>query len=57
MSTRLRPWLECVELHPDVLSDEFSEDVFALDLGALSDHLTGADAGPPAAKLPRVPVA
>ena len=49
MSTRLRPWLECVELHPDVLSDEFSEDVFALDLGALSDHLIGADAGLPAA--------
>ena len=55
MSETLRPWLECVELHPDVLSDEFSEDVFALDLGALSDHLTGADAGLPAAKLPRVP--
>ena len=55
MSEPLRPWLECVELHPDVLSDEFSEDVFALDLGALSDHLIGADAGLPAAKLPRVP--
>ena len=55
MSARLRPWLECVELHSDVLSDAFSEDVFALDLGALSDHLTGADAGLPAAELPRVP--
>ena len=55
MSETLRPWLECVELHPDVLSDEFSEDVFALDLGALSDHLIGTDAGLPAAKLPRVP--
>ena len=55
MSETPRPWLECVELHPDVLADEFSEDVFALDLGALSDHLTGADAGLPAAKLPRVP--
>ena len=55
MSEPLRPWLECVELHPDVLSDEFSEDVFALDLGALSDHLIGADAGLPAAELPRVP--
>ena len=49
------PWLKCVELHPDVLADEFSEDIFALDLGALSDHLTGADAGLPAAELPRVP--
>ena len=55
MSETLRPWLECVELHSDVLSDEFSEDVFALDLGALSDHLIGADAGLPAAELPRVP--
>ena len=55
MSETLRPWLECVELHPDVLADEFSEDVFALDLGALADHLLGADAGLPAAKLPRVP--
>ena len=55
MSETLRPWLECVELHPDVLADEFSEDVFALDLGALADRLLGADAGLPAAKLPRVP--
>ena len=55
MSETPRPWLECVELHPDVLADEFSEDIFALDLGALSDHLTGADAGLPAAGLPRVP--
>ena len=55
MNTANRPWLECVELHPDVLSDEFSEDIFALDLGALSDHLIGAGAGLPAAKLPRVP--
>ena len=55
MSESLRPWIECVALHPDVLSDEFSEDVFALDLGALSDRLLGADAGLPAAELPRVP--
>ncbi len=55
MSETLRPWIECVALHPDVLSDEFSEDVFALDLGALSDRLIGADAGLPAAELPRVP--
>jgi len=32
-----RPWLEVVTLHPDVLSDEFSEDIFALDLGPLAD--------------------
>ena len=50
-----RPWLECVELHPDVLSDDFSEDVFALDLGSLSDYLIGKDLGLPAADLPRVP--
>ena len=55
MSETPRPWLECVELHSDVLADEFSEDIFALDLGALSDHLMGADADLPAAELPRVP--
>ena len=55
MSTTIRPWLECVELHPDVLSERFSEDLFALDLGALSDHLFGKDLGVPAAELPRVP--
>ena len=36
MSEAPRPWLECVDLHPDVLSEELSEDVFALDLGAFS---------------------
>ncbi len=55
MSTNIRPWLECVELHPDVLSKEFSEDVFALDLGGLSDYLIGQDLGRPASDLPRVP--
>ena len=55
MSTVIRPWLECVELHPDVLSERFSEDLFALDLGALSDHLLEKDLGVPAADLPRVP--
>ena len=48
MITAPRPWLECVDLHPDVLSDDFSEDVFALDLGALADHLIGTDSGLPA---------
>jgi len=35
--TRLRPWVEVVSVHPDVLSDNFSEDIFALDLGPLAD--------------------
>ena len=55
MSDTLRPWLECVDLHPDVLSDDFSEDVFALDLGALNDYLIGEDAGLPTSELLRVP--
>ena len=53
--TASRPWLECVELHPDVLSEQFSEDIFALDLGGLSDYLTGRDLGLPDSALPRVP--
>ena len=48
MNEAPRPWLECVGLHPDVLSDDFSEDVFALDLGSLSDYLTGKSLGLPA---------
>ncbi|MYD91965.1 MAG: ATP-binding protein [Caldilineaceae bacterium SB0662_bin_9] len=56
MSTNPRPWLQCVDLHPDVLSDDFSEDIFALDLGSLSDYLFGKDLGQPDAALPRVPV-
>ena len=36
MKTANRPWLERVDLHPDVLSEELSENVFALDLGAFS---------------------
>ena len=56
MSTKtIHSWLECVELHPDVLSDQFSEDIFALDLGALSDYLVGRDLGLPDFELPRVP--
>ncbi len=38
MSTPIKPWVEVVTLHPDVLSDEFSEDIFALDLGPLADR-------------------
>ena len=51
----LRPWLESVQLHADVLSEHFSEDIFALDLGALSDYLIGKALGLPAARLPQVP--
>jgi len=36
-SETIRPWIEIVSLNPDVLSEEFSEDIFALDLGPLAD--------------------
>lgn len=36
-SAQLKPWVEVVSLHPDVLSESFSEDIFALDLGPLAD--------------------
>ena len=32
-------------LHPDVLADDFSEDIFALDFGPLSDYLIARDLG------------
>ena len=35
--TMPRPWVEIVSVHPDVLSENFSEDIFALDLGPLAD--------------------
>jgi hypothetical protein len=35
--TNLKPWIENVSLHPDVVSEGFSEDIFALDLGPLAD--------------------
>lgn len=34
----LKPWIEVVSLHPDVLAENFSEDIFALDLGPLADR-------------------
>ena len=34
----IKPWVEVVSLHPDVISENFSEDIFALDLGPLADH-------------------
>jgi Protein of unknown function (DUF499) len=36
-TTAIKPWIESVVLHPDVLSPDFSEDIFALDLGPLAD--------------------
>lgn len=36
--TNVKPWIEVVSLHSDVLSDDFSEDIFALDLGPLADN-------------------
>ena len=33
----LRPWIEVVALHSDVQSEDFSEDIFALDLMPLAD--------------------
>ncbi|MGA2871464.1 MAG: hypothetical protein ABSF34_20170, partial [Verrucomicrobiota bacterium] len=33
----IKPWVEVISLHPDVLSPNFSEEIFALDLGPLAD--------------------
>jgi hypothetical protein len=33
----IKPWVEVVSLHPDVVSPNFSEEIFALDLGPLAD--------------------
>ena len=33
----MKPWLESVAPHPDVIGEDFSEDIFALDLGPLAD--------------------
>lgn len=33
----IKPWVEVVQVHPDVDSPGFSEDIFALDLGPLAD--------------------
>jgi Protein of unknown function (DUF499) len=38
MSTApIKPWVEVAALHPDVLAEDFSEDIFALHLGPLTD--------------------
>jgi len=36
-ATSTKPWVEVVSLHPDVVSEDFSEDIFALDLGLLAE--------------------
>jgi uncharacterized protein DUF499 len=36
-ATAIKPWIEVAALHPDVVSEHFSEDIFALDLGPLAD--------------------
>jgi hypothetical protein len=43
-SHSLRPWIGLVSLHSDVVSEEFSEDIFALDLGPLADGLNSVPA-------------
>lgn len=35
--TAITPWVEVAKLHADVLAENFSEDIFALDLGPLAD--------------------
>ena len=36
-STTIKPWIEVAALHPDMVSENLSEDIFALDLGPLGD--------------------
>jgi hypothetical protein len=36
-SPNLKSWVQVVQVHPDVDSPNFSEDIFALDLGPLAD--------------------
>lgn len=55
MTTMIKPWIENVALHPDVLSEDFSEDTFALDLGPLADHLIAHELGLSTEGLPKVP--
>ena len=37
MSTTVKPWIESVHLHPDVLKEHGETDIFALDLGPLAE--------------------
>ena len=36
-SSPIKPWVEVAALHPEVLAEDFSEDIFALHLGPLTD--------------------
>ncbi|MBV8126903.1 MAG: hypothetical protein JO114_04465 [Planctomycetaceae bacterium] len=36
-SSPIKPWVEVAALHPDVLAEDFSEDIFALHLGPQTD--------------------
>ena len=36
-SSPIKPWVEVTALHPDVLAEDFSEDIFALHLGPQTD--------------------
>jgi hypothetical protein len=36
-SVPVKPWVEVAILHPDVVGEHFSEDMFALDMGPLAD--------------------
>ena len=36
-AANVKPWVEIVSVHPDVVSENFSEDIFALELGPLAD--------------------
>jgi hypothetical protein len=47
MSTTVKPWIESVHLHPDVLKEHAETDIFALDLGPLAES-TGTVAPTPA---------
>jgi hypothetical protein len=55
MTKRVTPWVELVSLHADVLSEHFSEDIFALDLGPLGDHLIAREKNLAVKGLPNVP--
>ncbi len=37
MNTTIKPWVESVHLHPDVLKEHAETDIFALDLGPLAE--------------------
>jgi hypothetical protein len=36
-TSAIKPWVQVAALHPDALSENFSEDIFALDLRPLAD--------------------